>query len=174
MKIKLDNEFCIRDFVKTDVDSLTANANNKKIFDNVRDAFPFPYLKSDAKWWIQYTKTFIPCTHFAIATETECIGGIGLEPQTDVHRFSAEIGFWLGEAYWHRGLMTQALNAMTEYTFKHYQWNRIYAQVYEHNKASMRVLEKCGYIREGILKKAVYKNYRLLDAFIFAKLQQDE
>lgn len=131
-------------------------------------------MQADAKAWIQYTQSLYPRRHFAIATPDECIGGIGLEPQSDVERYSAEIGFWLGEAYWNRGIMTQAVQALTTFAFHEFGLIRLYAKVYEYNKASARVLEKCGYIHEATLQKAICKHHNMLDAYIYAKLQHHE
>jgi RimJ/RimL family protein N-acetyltransferase len=107
-------------------------------------------------------------TSYAIVVDGEAVGGIGIVLQPDVFRRSAEIGYWLGEQYWGRGIVTEALRALTEYAFANFDLCRIYAGVFESNPASMRVLEKAGYAFEGRMKKAVTKDGKTMDDFIYA------
>ena len=98
------------------------------------------------------------------------VGAIGIYPQTDIHRQSAELGYWLGQKYWGQGITTEAVNAIVEYAFKYMDIRRVYASVFERNIASMRVLEKCGFAREAVHYKAIVKNGVLMDEHIFTKL----
>jgi RimJ/RimL family protein N-acetyltransferase len=109
-----------------------------------------------------------PETNFAIDVEGNAVGGIGFVLQDDVHRIAAEIGYWLGEPLWGRGIATAALCAVTEYAFATFELRRLYASVFEWNPASCRVLEKAGYSCEGKLKRSVIKDGKTIDQFLYA------
>ena len=160
--------FTIRDWRHGDEESLARHANNPKIWRNVRDHFPHPYTLDDARRWIEKTTTETASTNFAIDVDGAAVGGIGLVLQADIFRRSAEIGYWLGEEFWGRGIVTEAVRAMTEYGFSNFDICRIYAGVFEWNPASMRVLEKAGYELEGRMKKSVTKEGETVDEFIYA------
>jgi [ribosomal protein S5]-alanine N-acetyltransferase len=158
----------LRRWELTDAESLARYANNRKIWRNVRDAFPHPYTLGDAAEWLEAASR---CDlFFALATERESIGGIGLHPQSDVYRLSAEIGFWLGVPYWNQGIMTRAVTVLSDLAFRDFRFVRIWAQVFAWNPASARVLEKSGYEREGTLRKAVLKDGHLIDCFLYGKI----
>lgn len=161
-------EFKIRPWQPGDELSLVENANNAQIWENLRDLFPYPYTLKDAQAWIRLTKKEKPRCNFAIEVDAKAVGGIGIALQQDVYRKSVEVGYWLGEKYWRRGIMTEAVQALTEYAFETFEICRVYAGIFEWNKASMRVLEKAGYECEGRLKKSVTKNGRTGDQFIYA------
>jgi len=167
MELKLDG-CMLRSWEKADAVPLQKHANNRKIWSNLRDVFPHPYTLEDARWWISQTRTVSPESSFAIATEKEIIGGIGLIFLEDVHRFSAELGYWLAEPYWGQGFMTIAVKSMTEFSFNQYPLMRIFACPFSHNIASQRVLEKAGYQLEGIMRKHVIKDGRILDQMLYA------
>ncbi len=158
----------IRSFVDSDIGAIEKYANNRNISINLRDRFPFPYTRSDARNWLRVVKDQDVETHFAIAAPDELIGGIGLEPLDDVNRCSAEIGFWLGEPFWGKGIGTKAVHAMTEYGFSDLGLIRIFAYVFDWNKASMRVLEKNGYACEGRLRKSAIKDGKIIDQIVYA------
>ena len=120
---------------------------------NLRDRFPHPYSLRHAEVWIDLAAAQTPETNFAIASATEAIGGIGLELRRDVHRRSANVGYWLGEPYWGRGIATGALRAFTEFAFAEFNLVRIDANVYEWNPASARVLEEGGIRVRGTAAK---------------------
>lgn len=172
MKLPFDNYF-IRSWTMDDVDSLAKYANNRNIWINLRDAFPHPYTREDARYWIQYALAHKPETLFAIATEAEAIGGIGLHPQPDVHRLTAELGYWLAEPFWGRGIMTRAVVAITEWAFANLNLVRIFASAYHTNAASARVLEKAGYTFEGRLRKSVIKDGKIYDQLLYAALKDE-
>jgi RimJ/RimL family protein N-acetyltransferase len=148
--------------------SLVRHANNRNVWRNLRDRFPFPYTAADAEAWIAHTGAQTPATAFAIVVDGAAVGGIGLELGTDVHRRSAEIGYWLGEPFWGRGIATEALRGMTEYAFATFDICRLEAGVFEWNPASARVLEKAGYALEGRSRSAVVKDGRLGDRLLYA------
>lgn len=155
--------YALREWKMSDAASLAENINNKKIWDNIRDALPFPYTLDDAKAFISFTKKTPYPQNFAIVVEGKAVGCVGISPCTDVERISAEVGYWLGEPYWGRGITSDAVKAIAGYTFKHTDIIRLYAAVYEYNHASMRVLEKAGFTRLCTLHKAAIKNGVILD-----------
>jgi len=171
MLIKIGG-FQIRNYKINDTEALLKYANNWNVSINLRDGFPYPYTIQDAADWIDFTIHQNPQTNFAIAGQ-ELIGGIGITLQSDVHRKSAEIGYWLGEPFWGRGIITQALSAMTQYAFDNFDLIRLYAYVFETNPASMRVLEKAGYKLEGRLRKSVVKDGQILDQMVYAMLKEE-
>lgn len=162
----------IRPWRPGDQESLARHANNYKIWRNVRDRFPYPYTIDDARAWIDYAGTERPRTNFAIVVDGVAAGGIGLILQSDIYRRSAEIGYWLGEEFWGRGIVTEAVSALTSWAFTNFDLCRIYAGVLEWNPASMRVLEKAGYQFEARLRKAVTKEGRTMDDFIYAVVRE--
>ncbi len=159
----------IRDWTMDDASSLVRYANNRKIWINLRDAFPYPYTLEDAAAFLSKAQS-VPRTIFAIAAQKEAIGSIALTPGKDVHRFTAELGYWLAEPFWGRGIMAEAIKALTEYGFKDLGIHRIFAEPYAANPASARVLEKAGFIREGIIRENAFKDGRFLDQLIYAKI----
>jgi ribosomal-protein-alanine N-acetyltransferase len=165
-------EYQIRSWWPNDEDTIVKYANNRKVWINMRDVFPHPYMEKDARDWIRFATQQNPETHFAIASAREAIGGIGLYLQEDVHRCSAEIGYWLGEPFWGKGIATRALCALTEYAFAHFDLMRIYATVFEWNPASARVLEKAGYLYEGRLRKSVMKDGKAIDQLLYALVRE--
>ena len=167
MKIALTKSI-IRDWRVADAASLVRHANNRKIWINLRDSFPYPYRLSDAHQWISSAAFASPVTDFAIEIDCAAAGGIGLRLREDVFRRSAEIGYWLGEEYWGRGVVTEAVAAMTEYAFSAFGLLRVYAGVFAWNPASMRVLEKAGYRLEGVMRKGAVKDGRTVDEYIYA------
>jgi len=172
MKITF-GDYCIRSYQISDLETLVKYANNIKVSQLLRDQFPFPYTRFDAEAWLMEAFNQHAETNFAIANKQELIGAIGINLQDDVNRFSAEIGYWLGEPFWGKGIVTNAVKIFTNYTFENFDLNRIFANVFEGNIASERVLMKVGYKKEAILKKAVYKEGKFLDQYIYAILKNE-
>lgn len=165
--------YLVRSFKPTDKYSLVKYADNYNVFKTLRDRFPHPYTEEDADEWLRsvcYQNTEYA---FAIANESELIGCIGLDPQQDVNRFSVEIGYWLAEPFWGKGIITKVLKIMVEYTFRNFTYNRIFAGVFENNKASEKVLRNAGFKLEAKLKKAVFKEGKFLDQYIYSLLRED-
>jgi RimJ/RimL family protein N-acetyltransferase len=154
--------------VSGDAQSLARHANNGKVAKWLRDRFPHPYTVSDARAFLAAVAALNPRTTFAIATDDEAIGGVGLEFGADIHRFTAELGYWLGEPFWGRGIMTDAVRHLTAWAFENLEVHRIYATVFAGNQASVRVLEKAGFQCEGRLRASVFKNGRIIDQFVYA------
>jgi ribosomal-protein-alanine N-acetyltransferase len=162
----------VRSWQWKDRDSIVHHANNRNVWINLRDQFPHPYTVSDAKSWLDNVIGRLPETNFAIASlNHEAVGGIGFILQQDVAHRSAEIGYWLGEDYWGQGLATEAVKVITRYAFAHHDICRIYAHVFEWNLASVRVLEKAGYLFEGRLKKSATKDGQTIDQLMYAITQ---
>jgi len=171
--MRLDiGEWQIRSWQPGDEAALVRHANNRKIWLNLRDAFPHPYTEDDARAWVRFAMAQNPEVNFAIASYEEVIGGIGLHPQSDVHRRSAGIGYWLGEPYWGKGIATRAVQALTEYAFANFDLARIFGEVFEWNPASARVLEKAGYTYEGCLRKSVTKDGKTIDQLVYAVIKE--
>jgi [ribosomal protein S5]-alanine N-acetyltransferase len=167
-------EYVIRDWLMDDASPLARYANNRMIWSNLRDAFPNPYTRDDAALFIARAQQKEPRTAFAIASKIEAIGSIGLMPGQDVHRFTAELGYWLAEPFWGKGIMTEAVRALSEYALNELGFCRIFAEPYTTNLASARVLEKSGFVLEGILHASVFKDGRTLNQFLFAKVKQKD
>ncbi len=155
-----------------DEESLVRHADNRKVWLNLRDRFPNPYTRADANAWIAKVAAQEPQTHFAIAVGEEAVGGIGFDVKDDVERRSAEIGFWLGETHWGKGITTAAARAVTRYAFESFDVCRIFGYVFEWNTASVRVLEKCGYRREARLRKAATKDGKTIDLYVYAAIRE--
>jgi RimJ/RimL family protein N-acetyltransferase len=165
------DDFRLRPWRSGDEASLAEHANNYKIWLNLRDTFPNPYTRQDARTWVQYANTFPNSLNLAIEVGGAACGGAGLLFQADIYRRSAEIGYWLGEAYWNRGITTAAVKLLSTYAFGHYDICRLYAGIFEYNLASMRVLEKAGYQREAVHRQALTKNGRTLDEHLYTLLK---
>lgn len=163
----------IRSYEDTDVAALVKYANNRKIWLMLTHIFPHPYTIEEAHKWLDTVKQQSVETNFAISTEEELIGAIGFKLFEGVHSKTAELGYWLGEPHWSKGIMSATVRAMTEYMFTNHDFVRIQAGVFESNPASCRVLEKVGYRYEGCLRKHVYKNDVLQDLLIFALLRDE-
>jgi ribosomal-protein-alanine N-acetyltransferase len=158
----------VRSWRASDLDSLVEHANNRKIWINVRDRFPHPYTRSAGRDWLRHVRKTAPETSFAIAVDGAAVGGIGFVLQSDVDRVSAEIGYWLGEAFWGRGIATEALIAITDYAIKTHGLTRVYALPFARNIASCRVVEKAGYVLEARLRRNAIKDGVITDSMQYA------
>ncbi len=167
MEIQL-RKYKLRSFKNDDALSIPKYANNKNIWLNLRDGFPHPYTIVDAKNFISNAKVNHPKTFFAISSEDEVIGSIGITIGQDVHIRTAQLGYWLAEPFWNRGIITEAIQKIVAYAFENFKIIRISAEPYSSNKASAKVLEKCGFEYEGRLKSRVIKDGKILDQLIYA------
>lgn len=173
MRFDLGDGYSVRGFLYGDASSLSRHGNNSKIARNLRDSFPNPYSIEHARAWIQHVKEHEADTRFVIASGQEAVGEIGFVVQLDVHRFSAEIGYWLSEEHWGKGIMSKAVSCVSDYAFSKKNVVRLFADVVEYNEGSCKVLEKCGYQREGVLRKHIYKAERFYDQFLYARVNPD-
>lgn len=152
-----------------DAGSLAVYFNNIHILNNLRDFVPNPYTEKDAEKFISDQIELSPVRNFAIYNEAEIVGGIGINLLEDVYKMNVELGYWVAEPFWGRGIATIAIGLMTQYAFEHFSINRIVAEVFEKNRASMRVLEKNGYYLETVRRKGILKNDLLSDDYIWVK-----
>jgi len=164
----------VRTWLPSDAESLAVHANNRKIWQNLRDAFPHPYTQEDAHAFIRLALARTPETFFAIDSDGQAVGGIGFTLHGDVERVSAEIGYWLSEAFWGRGIVTEALRALTQYAIRTHGLTRVYAVPYEWNRASFRVLEKAGYVAEARLRRSAIKDGHVIDQVLYAYVVPEE
>ena len=172
LSLPLDKKgYYIRSWDFADKPALLEYANNRAIWLNVRDRFPHPYLEEHADGWLEHVFEDNDSLQFAISHETKAIGAIGLEFLADVECKSANLGYWLAESYWGKGIATQAVKVCTSYAFQQSDIIRISAEVFSWNPGSIRVLEKAGFEKEGTLKQSVFKDGKILDKEIFALLR---
>ncbi|MFZ4581864.1 MAG: GNAT family N-acetyltransferase [Paludibacter sp.] len=167
-----DQNITLRKFTPDDAPALAMLCNNSNIWDNLRDYIPNPYTEADAAGFINHCLTEHPPVTFAITYKGNLAGCIGLVPQTDVYRLSAEIGYWVGEPFWAKGIATRAVQMITRYGFEQLGLLRIYSGVFGFNTASQRVLEKAGYKLECVFEKSIVKNNRIADEYRYAKLNE--
>jgi RimJ/RimL family protein N-acetyltransferase len=153
--------------------SLVRHANNRNVWRNLRDLFPSPYTLADARRWIAHTATRPADTAFAVVVEGEAAGGIDFRLGEDVFLGTAEVGYWLGETYWGRGIMTEAVRALTAHAFARLALRRVEADVFAWNPASARVLEKAGFRLEGRFRNCVLKDGKVTDRLVYARLRED-
>ena len=164
----MTTKFILRSWNLGDVDSLVRYANNKEIARFMTNQFPHPYLPENGKAFIEMAMKGDPANILAIEIDGNACGGIGLHLQSDVHEKNAELGYWLAEPYWGRGIITEAIKEMIDYGFKTFEINRIYAIPYGNNLGSQRVLEKSGFELEGRFSNTIYKNGEYLDELVYA------
>ena len=157
-------------WTEQDKSNLAYYANNEKISDCLRNTFPYPYTEEDAEFFIRlarhahYEREWI----MAIDVDGQAVGGITLNFGDDIHAKSAEIGYWVGEPYWKKGIATRAVNQICEMAFQTTDIVRIQAEVFSNNPASIQVLQKNRFIQEGYFCNRIFKNDRLLDSVLFA------
>lgn len=158
----------VRPFRASDVPAIVRHANNRKIWLNLRDRFPHPYTKSDARSFLRMVRSMEPETFMAIDVDGEAVGSVGYVIQQDVERVSAEIGYWLGESFWGRGIATEAVTAVTGYAVEHHRLARVFALPFASNAASCRLLEKAGYVLEARLRRSAIKDGVIQDQCQYA------
>jgi [ribosomal protein S5]-alanine N-acetyltransferase len=167
MNIQLER-CTLRAWREGDQAELVRQANNPQVAMNLRDLFPQPYTARDADEWMARAARQVAGVHFAITVEDQVAGGIGLLPGSDVNRIQAEIGYWLGQAWWGRGIATDAVRGLTRHAFATLALNRLFATPFAPNLASCRVLEKAGYRCEGRMLGCAIKGGKILDQFLYA------
>lgn len=158
----------LRSWRADDIENLSRLGNNPNVARFMTDGFPSPYTVEKANSFIQMANSETPPRILAITLADEAIGGIGIHPQSDIHRQNAELGYWIGEPFWGQGIMTEAIRQMVEYGFAHWPVNRIFARPFHTNIGSQRALEKAGFILEARLQGTIVKNDEVLDELIYA------
>lgn len=158
----------VRPFASQDAASLARHADNRKVWLNLRDRMPHPYRRADAETFIAAALAAHPVTSFAIEVEGEAAGCIGFTLHGDIERCAAEVGYWLGEAYWGRGILTAVLRATSPWALEAYSLTRLFALPFADNAASCRVLEKAGYQLEGTMRASAIKDGQIKDQGLYA------
>lgn len=157
----------LRPWKTDDLESLVKYANNWNIAKYLTDQFPHPYTKESGEKFIEYASKGVPTNIFAIVINKEACGGIGIHPQNDIYKKNAELGYWLAEPYWGKGIATKAIAEMVRYAFANFDIDRIFAKPFGSNAGSQRVLEKNGFILEGRFRKTIYKNGAYEDELVY-------
>ncbi len=161
-------EFKLRPWNISDLDSLVQYANNWNVAKNMTDKFPFPYSESNGRAFIEFATKDEPIHIFAIDLNGIAVGGIGIHPQEDIHRKNAELGYWLAEPFWGKGIMSRAVKQAVNFAFDSFEIDRVFARPFGTNLASQKVLEKNGFVLEGRFDKVLFKNNEYLDELIYA------
>ena len=158
----------LRSWKMEDKAALIYNANNRHIWRNLTDVFPHPYTEADAEFWITFANNAAPSIHLAIALDGTAIGGIGIIAGEGITRHTGKFGYWLGETHWGKGIATAAARSMAAHAFSGSLFERLEAQVLAWNPSSMRVLEKVGFIREGVMRRSIFKDGQFTDSVLYA------
>jgi RimJ/RimL family protein N-acetyltransferase len=160
-------ESVLRHWKPEDIENLIKYGNNPAIARYMSDGFPSPYTREKGIRFIENAIKADPLRIFAIQFQGEAVGGIGIHPQDDIHRRNAELGYWLGEPFWGKGLVTQAVKEIVAYTFANFDLDRIFARPFGNNPTSHRVLEKAGFTLEARFSGTIFKNGEILDELIY-------
>lgn len=158
----------IREWAPNDKAALVRFANNRNIWRNLAHVFPHPYTDADADGWFSFLAGMPEPTSWAIEVDGLAVGSIGVTLREGIYIKSAEFGYWLAEPYWGRGIMTDAVKAASRYAMRRFELIRLESPVFEWNPASMRVLEKCGFVREGVLRASAVKDGQVIDRVLYA------
>lgn len=168
-------EFLLRAWRETDAEEIVKAADNTNIAKNLRNAFPNPYTLEDARWYVndcianegkrQLTR--------AIEVDGRAAGSIGIFLQNDVCEKSAELGYWLSEAYWGRGITSRAVRMICREAFAAFDIIRIFAEPFDYNAGSRGVLEKAGFTYEGTMRNGIYKNGRVHSYCMYSLLREE-
>ncbi len=161
-------EFQLRQWEKSDIKGIVKYADNINIARYLTDQFPHPYTQKDAEIYISSLLEENPVKVFAIDINGEAVGSIGIFPQSDIHRKNAEIGYWLAEEYWGKGIISEAIKRITDYGFNTFDITRIFARPFNVNIGSQKALLKAGFTFEGKFEKAIFKNGEYYDELYFS------
>lgn len=164
-------ECVVRTYRPDDAPSLALNGNNRRIWENLRDRFPHPFTEEDGRRYIEFNLSNPDNLSFAIDVGGAAVGGISLHPGSDIERIGAEMGYWLGEPFWGRGIITAAIKLLTDFGLNERSFVRIFAVPFTTNVASCRALEKAGYVHEGTMRRSALKNGQIRDQHIYAKVR---
>ena len=169
--MRLEGSRCaVRPWHSRDAGAIVRHADNVKVAKQLRDRFPHPYTRHDASEFLQFAASVDPPTNLAIEVAGEAVGGVGFVPGTDIERYCVEIGYWLGESMWGRGIATEAVTLVSDYVFDELGMLRLFAVPFADNAASCRVLEKAGYTREGIMRSSSVKFGESRDQALYARI----
>lgn len=160
-------DLIIRPWIKQDAQALAAIANNRNIWNQVRDALPSPYTVMDALQWIAHTAQEKPTLNFAVVADGQVVGSIGCKTRDDIYRKTIEIGYFIGEPFWNRGYAREAVRKILQYISLELDIIRVEAFTFDDNEASIQVLKSCGFQQESVRRKAVIKNGLLRDEYVW-------
>lgn len=166
--------FQLRPWVASDLESLLEQANNRNVWRNLRDLFPHPYTVADAHKWLEFATSAAAEGTYAIDVAGKAVGTISVERGSEIEQFAAEIGYWLGESYWGRGIVSEGVGRVAQLALADPGIVRLYAPVFAWNARSMRVLENNGFVRECIMRKAGFKDGTLIDRVIYARTRESD
>ncbi len=174
MDIELRPRSCVvREFHPDDAPSLARHANNRNVWLNLRDLFPHPYTEAHAAGYIAHVRKRPEMLSFAIDVGGAAVGSISLRRGEDIERYTAELGYWRGEEFWGRGMVSQAIRDVTERGFALHDLIRIFAVPFTRNVPSCRVLEKNGYSREALMRQSAFKDGVVEDQYLYAVLRDE-
>ena len=170
--MELQSHHCtVRTYRLDDAPSLARHGNNRRVWQNLRDRFPHPFNETDATAYITRVLAADDATSFAIDVGGEAVGGISLHIGGDIERVGAEMGYWIGESLWNRGIATAAIQLVTEHAFTSCGLLRVFAVPFTTNVGSCRALEKASYVREGTMRQSAIKDGRVVDQYLYARLR---
>jgi RimJ/RimL family protein N-acetyltransferase len=152
---------------------LLLHANNREVWRNLTESFPHPYTEADADAWLEIASTSGPSIHFAIELNGQAVGGVGVIAGESISRHTGQFGYWLAEPHWGKGIATAAARAMAAHVMSGGYFARLEAPVFSWNPPSMRVLEKVGFVREGVLRRSVFKDGQFTDSVMYALVRDD-
>ncbi len=161
----------LRPWRAEDAPAIAKHANNRKIADNMRDGFPYPYLLKDAQAWLSMALHEPRHLFLAIEVNGEAAGGIGMMFKENVYRLSAETGYWLGEEHWKKGITSEAIRKLSDHVFSATDIIRIYAEIFSPNVPSMKTISKAGFHLEAINRNALVKNGVIMDQHVYCRLK---
>lgn len=162
----------LRMHVGADADDLVLRANHPEVVKYALDSFPHPYSVYDAREYLAMVKAQQPRTHYALTMDDKLIGGFSIERGSDIERRSAVITYWLGTKFWSRGIATTVVNGVSKYVFGQTDIVRLSARVFDGNHASEKMLKKCGFVKEGIMRKSIFKRGIFMDGHLYAKIKE--
>lgn len=169
LRLLTEIEGCVvRPWGEADRAELVHIANDREIWRNLTDQFPHPYTEADAAFWVRHAGNSSPSLHLAIDVQGHLAGGIGIIAGEGIHQKTGQFGYWLGRAFWGRGIATAAARAMLQYACSSLPFARLEAAVFAWNPRSMHVLEKAGFVRECALRRSVFKDGELIDSVMYA------
>ena len=161
-------EFKLRKWEKSDIKSMVKYANNINVSKYLTDEFPYPYVEKDAEDYLKLIENDNPTKVFAIEVNGEAVGSIGIFPQSSIHKKNAEIGYWLAEEFWRKGIMSEAIRQIADYGFKTFDVTRIFARPFDINIGSQKALIKAGFTFECEFEKTIFKNGEYYDEIYFS------
>ena len=167
-----DQHIRLRPWSTGDYESLVRYGNNPLVWRNLTDMFPHPYTFADAVEWVAVASDSGGSVFLAIDLDGEAIGGVGIIERQGNDFHTGQFGYWLGQSHWGRGIATCAARALKNYAFAGSRFKRLEAPVFAWNPPSMRVLEKVGFVREGVLRKSVLKDGHLIDSVMYAAINE--